>query len=89
MSETQSISGGAGRVVFAALMPHAPVLVPVVGGHRGREVAASIEAMRQAAARLVASRPDTLVLISPHSPRRAEAFGVWGEIGRASCRERV
>lgn len=78
MSEIQSAFGREGSVVFAALMPHAPVLVPAVGGNRGREVAASIEAMRQTAARLVASRPDTLVLISPHSPRRAEAFGVWG-----------
>ena len=33
--------------------------------------------MRAAAARVVSSQPETLVLISPHSPRRPGAFGIW------------
>ncbi len=64
-------------VSFAALMPHAPVLVPPVGGGRVAEVAASIGAMEEIARQLAARRPETLVLISPHSPRRPGAFGVW------------
>ena len=35
--------------------------------------------MRAAAAAVVRSRPDALVVISPHSPRRPGAFGVWTE----------
>jgi AmmeMemoRadiSam system protein A/AmmeMemoRadiSam system protein B len=67
---------GAG-VVCAVLMPHAPILVPEVGGERGGAAQASCQAMRQAAAQVMSFRPETLVLISPHSPRQARAFGVW------------
>ena len=69
--------------MFATLMPHAPVLVPEVGGERLREVAATVRAMRQAGARLVACRPDALVVISPHAPRRLNAWGFWG--GESMC----
>ena len=65
------------RVVCAVLMPHAPVLVPDVGGKKGDEARASSQAMRDAAERVMGSRPEALVLISPHSPRQPRAFGVW------------
>jgi AmmeMemoRadiSam system protein A len=58
-------------------MPHAPILVPEVGGERGGAAQASCQAMREAAARVLSFRPETLVLISPHSPRQPRAFGVW------------
>ena len=58
-------------------MPHAPILVPMVGGERSGEVEDTVAAMREAAARIVASSPDAVVLISPHSPRQQRAFGVW------------
>ena len=64
-------------VVCAVLMPHAPILVPEVGGERGGAAQASCQAMRQAAARVMSFRPEALVLISPHSPRQAGALGVW------------
>lgn len=65
-------------VCFAALMPHAPVLVPPVGRDRIHEVAQSVAAMRAAARRLVGAQPAALVVVSPHSPRRTGAFGIWG-----------
>jgi AmmeMemoRadiSam system protein A/AmmeMemoRadiSam system protein B len=58
-------------------MPHAPILVPEVGGERGGAAQASCQAMREAAACVMSFRPETLVLISPHSPRQPRAFGVW------------
>jgi AmmeMemoRadiSam system protein A len=64
-------------VVCAVLMPHAPILVPEVGGERGGAAQASCQAMREAAACVMGLRPETLVLISPHSPRQRQAFGVW------------
>ena len=64
-------------IVFAGLMPHAPILVPGVGGERTGPVAATMAAMTATARRAVAARPDTLVLVSPHSPRRPGAFGLW------------
>ncbi len=66
-------------VVCAVLMPHAPILVPGVGGERGGVAVASCRAMRAAAAGVVGQRPETVVLISPHSPRQPQAFGLWAD----------
>ncbi len=71
--------GRAQTVVCAALMPHAPILVPAVGGARGDAAAASIQAMRAAAVVLLRYRPDSVVLISPHSPRKPGAYGLWAD----------
>jgi AmmeMemoRadiSam system protein A len=67
----------AGQVMIAALMPHAPVLVPAVGGKRGNRAVASVSAMTEAARRIVRAGPETVVLVSPHSPRRRMAFAIW------------
>lgn len=64
-------------ITIAALMPHPPILVPAVGRERLADVNASLEAMRSISREIVATRPDTLVLISPHSPRHPMAFAVW------------
>ena len=68
----------AAAVVCAVLMPHAPILVPDVGGERGGAAQASSQAMREAAACVMSCQPEAVVLISPHSPRQPGAFGVWG-----------
>lgn len=78
MSEEQGVkTETTAAVSIAVLMPHAPVLVPAVAGNRLSEVAATVRAMREAARRMVGHRPDALVVISPHSPRRPGAFGLW------------
>lgn len=64
-------------IVFAGLMPHAPVLVPGVGGEHTAEVQATTAAMSRIAQAVVAAQPDSLLIISPHSPRRPGAFGIW------------
>lgn len=69
-------------------MPHAPVLIPEVGGARGREAAATTRALRSVSVALVQQAPDALVVVSPHAPRRSGCFGVWtgrilaGELSR-------
>lgn len=65
-------------VPIAVLMCHAPIVVPAVGGARGTACVATTAAMRAVAARLVAARPDALVVVSPHTPRAERAFGVLG-----------
>ena len=62
---------------FCGLLPHPPIVVPEVGGDRLAECRTTFEACTKLAARLVASRPDRLVLVSPHSPRAHDAFGLW------------
>jgi MEMO1 family protein len=72
-------------VIYSALLPHAPILVPGVGGGGESDAASSVSAMREAARRAVATQPDALILISPHSPRLPESFGIWvGERLRGS-----
>lgn len=63
-------------VVFAGLHPHPPIVVPEVGRDRLAECRSTYEACRAFARRLVAHRPDRLVLLSPHAPRPPDGFGV-------------
>ena len=65
-----------GGVPIAILLPHAPILVPVVAGARRADCRVTAAAMAEAARRLVAARPDAVVLVSPHAARSANGFGV-------------
>jgi AmmeMemoRadiSam system protein A len=64
-------------IVFAGLMPHAPILLPSVARERLAEVAATMRAMATVSSHAMAAHADTVVLISPHSPRQPGAFGIW------------
>lgn len=77
--ETAKATGHGVGVACAVLMPHAPILVPEVGGERAGAAVASQSAMRSAAKDVMSHRPDAVVLISPHSPRKAGAFGLWAD----------
>lgn len=72
-----SVAQSADAVVIAILMPHAPILIPALAGKRGVAASATVEAMEKAARRVVEHRPDAVVLVSPHAPRRAGGFGLW------------
>jgi AmmeMemoRadiSam system protein A/AmmeMemoRadiSam system protein B len=78
-AETTAGARSSMPVVCAALMPHAPILVPAISGSHGREASASCRAMREAAGRIMSAGPESVVLISPHSPRRSGAFGLWSD----------
>lgn len=68
---------GASPIRIAVLMPHAPILVPAVGGERLCDADATVSALREVSARVVAAAPEAVVLVSPHSPRHPTAFGIW------------
>lgn len=72
-------TSGAGQVTFGALLPHAPILVPDVGRGNARAAEATMAAMVRVAARLVAGNPGGVIIISPHSPRKRGAFGIWSD----------
>jgi len=76
-----------GEVPIAILLPHAPILVPEVAGERLADCRASVDAMRAASRRLVAARPDAVMLVSPHAAREMRAYamtsgGVSGSLAR-------
>jgi MEMO1 family protein len=63
-------------IACAALMCHAPIVIPAIAGERAVDCAETTRAMREAARALVAHDPEVLVLISPHSPRHRTRFGL-------------
>ena len=63
-----------GRIVFVGIAPHPPLLVPEVGGSRIAQVADSQRALREFSRRLVNTNPETVVVISPHSPLDPRVF---------------
>lgn len=54
-------------------------MVPEVGGGAAEEVRASIDAMRDFTERIIKSRAETVVLISPHAPLAPRAFVAYHE----------
>lgn len=85
-------------IPVAALMCHAPIVIPAIGEERAADCARTTAAMAQTAAQLVANAPDVLVLISPHAPRRRQGFGIasgaqlsggFARFGRADVRLRA
>jgi AmmeMemoRadiSam system protein A len=61
-------------LVYVGVAPHPPIMVPEVGRDAVREVAGSIEAMREMTGRVVASGAHTVVILSPHAPLEPRAF---------------
>jgi AmmeMemoRadiSam system protein A len=57
-------------IVYSALMCHAPIVVPEVAGAEASKCAGTTRAMREVADRAVRTRPDRVVLLSPHTPRQ-------------------
>jgi len=55
-------------IIYGAIMPHPPILVPAVGGPRIKKAERSQNALREVARRLKAREPqiDTIVVITPH-----------------------
>lgn len=61
-------------IVFSAIVPHAPFLLPSVGKTATERLSATKNALELVEERLVLSKPDTLVIISPHAPRYPDAW---------------
>ncbi|MDR3175087.1 MAG: AmmeMemoRadiSam system protein A [Desulfovibrio sp.] len=61
--------------IWAALMPHPPVLLPEVGRGREKEAGPSLDGARRLCARLAAlnaeNPPEALLVLSPHAPHAA------------------
>lgn len=62
--------------MLGIVAPHPPIMVRDVGGREAEVTSASIAALTAAAAVLRRFAPDTLVVMSPHSPALADAFAV-------------
>ncbi|KPJ65439.1 hypothetical protein AMJ44_10135 [candidate division WOR-1 bacterium DG_54_3] len=62
-----------GKIVFGAIMPHPPILVPEIGRGRIKEAEQSKKGLEEIARRMKGKDFDTFIVITPH-----------GEVGQAS-----
>jgi len=53
-------------IVYGAILPHPPLLVPFIGGKRINDVAKSKKALEEVARRLKTKDIDAVVIITPH-----------------------
>ena len=65
-------------LVFAGIAPHPPIMVPEVGRESSVDVQNSINAMAELTARVISSKAETVIIISPHAPLEANAFIAYG-----------
>ena len=54
--------------LWAALTPHPPVIIPEVGRGRENEALATVDGIERLSERVSKSRPDHLLVLSPHQP---------------------
>jgi len=54
-------------IEYACIVPHPPLIVPAVGGGKESEISATSEAYHSVAKAVARHKPETVVVVSPHS----------------------
>lgn len=63
-------------IVFAAIVPHPPVLVPSIGKNHLAKLQQTVRAYAHLERELYAAQPQVVVVVSPHGNVLAEAFSL-------------
>ena len=61
-------------IVSAIAVPHPPLIVPAVGRGQEERIGATIDAYEKAARLVIDSKPECLVITSPHAPLFRDGF---------------
>ncbi len=61
-------------IVFSAITPHPPILIPNIGKDNLDKIKNTASAMKELEAELYASKPDVILIISPHGEIIPDAF---------------
>lgn len=61
-------------IVFAAVVPHSPLLIPTIGKEHREKLALTLRAYAEVEQALYLAKPDTLLIISPHAQMYPDAF---------------
>lgn len=75
-------------IILTCMLPHPPLIIPAVGKGEERKIQKTIDAYHEAARRIAACQPETIVLISPHQTMYADYFhispgdGATGDFGQ-------
>jgi AmmeMemoRadiSam system protein B len=63
-------------LVFSAIVPHPPVLLPRLDNENAKKLAKTSEALEKLRANLEAANPDAIIIFSPHGKNLADAFAM-------------
>ncbi|MCL1874917.1 MAG: AmmeMemoRadiSam system protein A [Synergistaceae bacterium] len=63
-------------ITGAFIMPHPPIILPLVGRGEEKKIQKTITSCRAVAEKVAASKPETIVLTSPHSIMYADYFHI-------------
>jgi len=80
-------------IVYGAVFPHPPMIIPAIGGAQIKEVRATVEGMTRLASRVADYSPDLLVFITPHGNVYSDAVSALadsrleGDFGRFGHRQ--
>ncbi|MGE5396433.1 MAG: AmmeMemoRadiSam system protein A [Chitinophagales bacterium] len=66
-------------IVYGALSPHPPLIIPAIGGGQISQVEATVQGMRNLASEVVKRQPETLVFFTPHGNVFQDAVSVLAE----------
>ncbi|MAF13296.1 MAG: AmmeMemoRadiSam system protein B [Parcubacteria group bacterium] len=63
-------------VVFSAITPHPPVLIPEIGKDNLAKISKTDEAMKKLEQEFYAAKPESIVIISPHGKILDDSFNI-------------
>lgn len=63
-------------ILGAAVVPHPPIILPEIGHGEEEKISATTAAYKEIASRIVALKPETIIITSPHSTMYADYFHI-------------
>ncbi len=63
-------------LVFAAIVPHSPLLVPSIGKTHRKKMRCTLKALEEIEQALYVVKPDTVCIIAPHGIRYTDAYSI-------------
>ena len=80
-------------IIRAVMVPHPPIILPAVGHGEEKKISATTAAYKQAAAFLHEAKPETIVILTPHSVLYRDYFHIspgesaWGSFAQFGAPE--
>ncbi|MCC7357262.1 AmmeMemoRadiSam system protein B [Candidatus Uhrbacteria bacterium] len=63
-------------IIFSAIVPHSPLLVPSIGKDQREKLSGTIAAMQEIEQALYITKPDTICIVAPHGSRYPDAYSI-------------
>ncbi len=63
-------------IVYSAIVPHSPLLMPTIGKEHRDKLSKTLDAIKRIEHGLYLSKPDTVIIIAPHGALYPDAFSI-------------